>query len=280
MSLKGTILLRISFGEPRFFKKDKELTAEVQDKNQMSKDSGNFNKRLIPASHLKRWKDVEKFLRKKFYELTTPWDDSGYRVCTPDAFWKFQRYWNEHHPLMIQHRDDFLSEYDDIVELQRNRLGDAFIRGEFPALDEVEKKFRADLDAMPIPEKGTLIHLGEEEEKRLIKRAEERLLEAHKENYKSLLSVTEHLAKTLSDEGKTKNCHSTTLTNVIDLAERIPDLNFQDDPMLNQMADHIKDLCANIEMKDLKQDEELRKKIAAGATETSQHIESMVALYA
>lgn len=280
MSMKGTILLRFSAGRPQFYKKDKELTAETQDNNSMSADAGNFNKCLIPTSYLKKWDKTVTALRAKFYELTSPYDDSGYRICTPDAFWKFQRDYTEHQQILENVKAEFLQDYGNIVNEQRARLGDAFHLEEFPSVDMIEGKFRLETDVAEVPQKGALFHLGEAEEKRLLAKAEERLNNSHLGNYHRLLRAVNHLAVTLSDDGKTKNCKSTTLTNVQELADVIPDINFKEDPLLNQLAEQTRELVASLSMSELKKDDEVRQRVAAGATETSKHIESMVALYA
>ena len=278
--MKGTILLRFSAGRPQFYKKDKELTAETQDNNGMSSDAGNFNKCLVPSSYLKKWDKTVTALRAKFYELTSPWDDSGYRICTPDAFWKFQRDYTEHQTILDGIKNEFVNEYTNIIDQQRHRLGAAFHLSDFPTLESITGKFRIETDVAEVPKKGALIHLGEAEEKRMLEKAEQRLNESHLGNYHRLLRAVNHLAATLSDDAKVKNCKSSTLTNVQELAEVIPDINFKEDPLLNQLAEQTRELCSSLTMSEIKKDDAIREKIAAGATETSQHIESMVALYA
>lgn len=277
---KGNILLSLSTGRPRFFKKDKELTAETQDKNRMAADSGSYNKCLIPTSCLRSWDKAITGLRSRFYELTSPYDDSGYRICTPDAFWKFQREYTESQQILMNSKDEFISGYGDTIDQQRTRLGDAFHLSDFPSIDEIEGKFKLEINVAEIPKKGALFHLGEAEEEQLIKKTEERMDASHRNNYQRLFKVVNHLATTLSDGDKTKHCKSTTLTNAQDLAEVIPDINFKDDPILNQLAEQTQQLLSSVSMTDLKKDDEARKRVAAGATETSQHIESMFALYA
>lgn len=280
MSLNGTILLRLSFGKPRFDRKDKDLTSDIQDRNKMSKDSGNYNKCLIPNQYFKVWDQIVTQLRTEFYKLTSPWDDSGYRICKPDAFWKFQRSYNEHHQILMTFVDEFIKDYPQIVHQQRGRLGDAFFASEFPPVETLKEKFRIEIDTAQVPEKGTLIHLGEAEEKRMIEKVEMRLQQAHLHNYQRLLETVTHLATTLKDKDKTKNCKSSTLTNLQELVDTLPSLNFKDDPILTDLADKAKELCHELSMKDIKQDDQLRERVAAGATETSQHIESIVALFA
>lgn len=281
MSVKGTVLIRFSAGRPQFYKKDKALTAETQDNNKMSGDAGNFNKCLIPTSYLKEWDKGISALRAWFYDLTSPYDDnSGYRICTPDGFWKFNRIYLESQQTLMGVKSKFVDNYEAIIDEQRCRLGDAFHVGDFPQAEAIEAKFRMEIDVAEVPKKGALFHLGEEEEKRLLAKAEERLNASHLGNYQRLLRAVNHLTATLSDEGKLKNCKSTTLTNVQELADVIPDINFKDDPLLNQLADQTRQLLDSVSMSDLKKDDETRQRIAAGATETSQHIESMVALYA
>lgn len=282
MSAKGTILLKFSAGRPQFRKLDKALTAETQNRNMMSDDSGNFNKCLIPKNYFDKWDKTITMLRTKFYELTSPWDDSGYRICTPDAFWKFQRAWAEHENVLESFRDDFLMRYDDIRQQQKRRLGSAFDPDEYPPAVDIAPKFRFETDVAQVPEKGNLAaSLGEEEEARVVARVEERMLEAHKENYRRLFEAVSHLAKTAGDEKKLKHCKSSTLENVRKMVELIPALNFMDDPGLADLADSARKLCDDMTMEELKKGgDELRTHVHQTASATAEHIETMMELYA
>jgi len=282
MPRKGTILLKFSAGRPQFHKLDKVLTSETQNRNAMSEDSGNFNKHLIPKKYFEKWDKTITMLRTRFYELTSPWDDSGYRICTPDAFWQFQKEWREHEAALEAFKNDFISRYTDIRDEQQRRLGNAFDPGEFPDPDETARRFRVETDVAQVPEKGGATSiLGEQKESEIIAKAEDRLNTAHKENYQRLFKALSHLAKTVKDPDKLKRCKSSTLENVREIADLIPALNFMDDPGLQQLADDARTMCEDLDIKELKQSEEaLREDLAKKAGSTASHIETMMELYA
>lgn len=280
MSLKGTILLRLSCGRPQFRRLDRELSAETQHNNHMSEDAGNFNKVLLPNKHLKTWDQNINALRSRFYELTSPYDDSGYRVCTPLAFFEFQRYYSEHKQVLDTFKDSFIREYPDLVEQQRTRLGNAFAHAEFPQVNNFADKFKVETDVSSLPETGTLFHLGEEEEKRIVEKAEARLDEAHRGNYERLLKVLSHLTSTLRDEDRLKNCRSTTLSNVQELAATIPMLNFKEDTLLNEMAKKVEDMCTELSIQELKKSKVTRTSVVSSAEEAVRDIEDALCLYA
>jgi hypothetical protein len=152
-------------------------------------------------------------------------------------------------------------------EEQRLRLGKAFSIKDFPPVDEVASRFHYGTDCASVPEKGKLASmLGEEQERRIVERTEQRMEEAHRANTDRLLQALNHLVTVASCEDRTAKAKSSTVGNLQKVAELIPDLNFRNDPTLNQAAYKVRKLVEGLTMKDIKDSATLRKQVAAEAS--------------
>jgi len=271
---KGTLLLRFSSGRPRFSKLDKGLTIETQTSHGMADDALGVTKKLIPKDYFKKWDKTVSYLRTEFYRLTSSWDDSGYRLCTVDAFWKFQRIWMEHSQVLEDFKEDFLSRYPEIREAQRTRLNGNFDESEFPPLETVRERFRYETDCAELPRKGTIAQFySEEQEREIIEKVEQRMAQSHHENYERILKALKHLADTTASADRTKNCKSSTLENVKELVEVIPAINFAGDPALDQLASEVSMAFKHLEMSTIKDDQGIREKVSAAARQMAQQLE-------
>jgi len=267
------MLARVSFGRPAFRKVDKRISEEVRDSHNMSDDAGRYNKVLIAKENLEAWDKCVTAIRTRFYQLSLPWDDSGYRIVSPDTYFDLQKVWREETSNLARIKREFIAGYSDMVKAQYERLRGAFDPAEYPSSDELEERFKFDMSVMGLPKEGDFRHqLTDEDERRILASAEARMADSVKDIYARLLTTVRHLAETTADKDRTKNCRTTTVSNLRDLVEIAPKLNIMGDPLFDLLVDEARELVDEIDISDIKKDDAVRRDVAERSRVTADNI--------
>jgi len=135
--------------------------------------------------------------------MTLPWDDNGYRVLPSAAYMdhteKMRELSNRFDPAV----EALAREFGNLVEQARVRLGGLFRPEDYPAPDELRRKFSFETKVMPLPDAGDFrVTLGDEEKERINRQitatVEASLQLASRDLWQRLYEAVSHLAERLS----------------------------------------------------------------------------------
>jgi len=245
-------------------KMDKRTQAEViSAKGAGSAKAASVYKNLF--SSCPELEDITKFQAKarlRHYQLTLPWSDNGQRLLPTRALLDYQTEMSRHEQQFHLLVDAFLNKYDTLVAAAAFKLGTLFDRGEYPLRDQVARRFRFDIDYTPLPTAGDFrLDIESTVQRELVQRYEDRMAaqvaaaqqDAWSRMYAALTRLKDRL--TLTEEGKRKVFHDTTVTNAQELCDLLTQLNVTNDPALEKARRQLEDAIAGVEPAELRKEE-------------------------
>jgi hypothetical protein len=265
------MLVQLSISQWTARKLDKKVSAEVADAKRAAKGAGNYNKKLL--GDCAELDAVNKFVanvRNANYSMTMPWGDSGLRMVSTKAYFKY-----------VQAMTAFQNEFDakvkaflDVYEWEVSRaqvsLGDMFSRDEYPTLASVQSKFSFRLDEIPVPEADNfhtdLQHeIAESIKAKYKKFYSEQMHNAMKEVWERVHGALARMVERLdyNDDGTKKVFRDTLVDNVREMVALLDDYNVAKDPAMERMRMQIEDALLGVTPDALREDEYLRKETKA-----------------
>lgn len=255
-------------------KYDRKISLEVAEQHAATADAGRFNKHLLPGN-AESYEAVHKKgreLRAFYYENTLPWSKDGQRILPTANYEDFtegvRRFKREYQLLA----DDFIREYPILKEDARVLLNGMFNEMDYPTAEEMRDRFSIDIETLPLPTANDFrVALASEEVERIQRQIESRLQQemanANKELWNRLHYAVDNMVLRLSNpEGR---FHDTLVSNLQQIVELVPKLNFTGDEDLQNVSDACSAALAIHSPQALRDDMALRTKVAAQAKEIS-----------
>jgi hypothetical protein len=158
--------------------------------------------------------------------------------------------------------DAFLDKYDVLVAAAAFKLGTLFDREEYPLREQVARRFRFDIDITPLPVAGDFrLDIESDVQRELVEKYESRLAtqvaaaqqDAWTRMYEALTRLKDRL--TLTEDGKRKVFHDTTVTNAQDLCGLLTQLNVTNDPVLEKARQQLENALLDVEPTELRKEE-------------------------
>jgi hypothetical protein len=255
-------------------KYDRKISLEVSEQHTSTTDAGRFNKHLLPGS-AESYEAVHKKgreLRTFYYENTLPWSKDGQRILPTANYDDFsdgvRRLKREYNMLA----DEFVREYPLLKEDARVLLNGMFNEMDYPRTDEMRNRFAIEIETLPMPSADDFrVNLANEEVDRIKKQIEMRmkveLEKANKDLWNRLRNAVDNMVLRLSaPEGR---FHDTLVSNLQQIVELIPRLNFTGDEDLQKVSDVCVSALTRHTAQELRENAETRAKVAAQAKEIS-----------
>ena len=248
-------------------KQDKSTQAEVvANKGANSKRAASVYKNLF--SECKELDALTKFqarARAEHYRLTLPWNDQGARLLPTASLLEYQqimgRYRNEFDTLV----DAFLDKYDTLVAAAAFQLGTLFDRDEYPARDQVARKFSMDTSFTPLPASGDFrLDIESSVQQELINqyeaRAQAQLAQANQDSWTRLHTALTKMSDrlTVDEDGKKRVFHDTLVTNAEELCDLLTVMNITNDPDLERARCRLVDALTGVTPKELREEDSTR----------------------
>ena len=245
-------------------KMDKRTQAEVV----AAKGSGSSRAASVYKSLFADCKELEaitKFQAKarlRHYQLTLPWSDNGLRLLPAKSLLDYKAEMNKHEQQFLLLVDAFLDKYDVLVAAAAFKLGTLFDREEYPLREQVARRFRFDIDITPLPVAGDFrLDIESDVQRELVEKYESRLAtqvaaaqqDAWTRMYEALTRLKDRL--TLTEDGKRKVFHDTTVTNAQDLCGLLTQLNVTNDPVLEKARQQLENALLDVEPTELRKEE-------------------------
>jgi len=273
--------VRVRFGKPQITKTDKGGTRAAQASAHATQGTGRYVKDLYPKDFLKPWDQEVTKVRGTLDKWFAPYDDTGWRLGTGPQAFKFQAEWSRINETLRKIRQDLVTEFNNIVLRQRNMLGTMFNPEDYPSSDVFESRFRWSMELEPVPvfTDPVFKQLSSEIVGNTQRLVESRIKDAQMDGYRRLLASVSHLADVAADEAKVKNSKTSTLTNVQELVDILPSLNFLKDPLLDECIRQVATAVKDLQPRALKEDEKVCKDVAQSMRDAVANIETAIEMF-
>lgn len=269
---------------------ERDLADKTADDQQAEHGMFFTTKKLVPREAITSvTRAITKF--KTFhYDNTLPWLDNGIRIL-PSAH--FEKYNIEARKLiddaMIE-VDQFLKLYPKIRENSRKALGKAFDENDYPQPAVLRTRWEVRIRIMPLPDRADFradIPAGEIEtiRKNIDAQIQEGVKNATHDMFQRLHKVVSNMRDRVNEYGKqtpvkgkeairTRQLRDSAITNIRELCELLPSLNFTNDPTLTALAKEINDSLGKQNPDTLRENEDLRKSAVKKADDILERMKS------
>jgi hypothetical protein len=286
------MLCTVSISAWSGYKYDREASEELADIHGADKDSGRFNKRLVPRKELEEITRLIGLARRDHEFVTLPWSDNGYRVLPAAAYM-------DHTETMRRHAAEFkaaigrlLVRFEELVKNQ-SRLGTLFKVGDYPGMrdeggglrftfpDELRARFSFETRVLPLPNADDFrVSMGDEDRER-IKRQITQSIQASlrvgtRELWQRLYKVVEHMSQRMSEynaaeDGHKPRLYDSMITNIVEIVDVLPKLNIAGDTELDRMAGEVRRSLV-IDPQELRKSASARSDTARAAVDIAQRM--------
>lgn len=231
------LLTRIIISRWTATKNDKQVAAEI-DRAHSATNSGKFTKLLVDKTHTKGLMTSAGQIRQFHYSLTLPWDDDGDRLLPAKSLQKYNDGLRHLKAEDERLRHEFYAVYPTLVASAQKRLGTLYDPKDFPAVSELPGKYDMKILQKGVPDaKDFRVNVGDEVAAQIkasiTTENDTKFRQAMKDCYRRMDEVVGHISKTLRQEDP--RIFKTLVSNARDLIECLPDLNLNDDPLLEQL---------------------------------------------
>ena len=261
--VKECMLVNLQIGVWRGYKLDKAKTHEVTSEADAAPDAARVNKHLVSSAALSDITAIVTQLRHQFHAKTLPWKDNGDRILTRVIYMPFIE---EHEGLVTKFnaaKQDFLEEkYPAAMEQASFRMGEMFDPNDYPTVAQLAHKFYVNLDIDGIP---TAYDFRLKDNEAAM---QARVTKAMNGLWQKLAEPLEHFAERMEAEeldGKSLKFQATTISNLREIVDILPMLNFTGDKNLEGMRVEIERQITRYEPEDLRKNKLVRQAVGAQA---------------
>lgn len=228
-------------------KMDKKITREVEQAHN-AKNAGRFNKVLVAKTALEDVKKIASNARIFHYDNTLPWGDNGDRLLPSTNYFHYISKQRDFKQLFESAVQAFITSYPDIKEEARGQLNGMFNEADYPPLHQLTRKFSMETTFMPIANLDDFrISVNQIEVDRLRTEIEQhvftRINDATRNIWERIAVAVTHMYERLS--AKDAIFRDTLVTNISELIDLLPRLNFTDDREINSTIIEMKRLIVS-----------------------------------
>lgn len=254
--------------------RDKKAEAIVDEANHTS-NVGKYKKRLFPPESCGQINPHTMWLTScyrvyKFWkDHTAPWED-GRRILACGFLDQFSSRISG----LIDDADAAMLKFCEWLpegkELAKAKLNGMYNEADYPQVNDIKAKWSVKWMLFPIPQshhfiQGIISPALDQARVELEKHNEIALEESKRAVWMEVLGPVMHMAETLSLPGKPKFWDS-LVGNVVEVAHRIPAINFGGDTKLDEMRDALLKLTNDVNVEELRNNPLLREEKADEAS--------------
>jgi hypothetical protein len=263
----SSMLVELSISVWTGRKKDRAASDDVTRMNHANVGVASVNKKLL--GDCEELVAIQKFagnVRSGHYAMTMPWSDSGLRLLPTAQFFKYNEQITALRTEFDRLVETFLSAYDWEVMQAQTKLGNLFIRDEYPTIESLRDKFGFRINYIPLPDAGDWRVNMEQETTASLKAQYAAFYQAQMET--AMRDVWERLHEHVTrfikqlgvdEEGKKGKIFQSTIDHVQSLTDMLGMTNFTNDPNLSLAEARLRAALRDVTQADLKNDEFLRE---------------------
>ena len=271
------VLVDLNISALQARKYDKQVTAEIHDAKHADRDSGRYNKRLLPGEALAGITSVVNEARTYHLTHTQPWSSEGPRVLPVTLYAKYAETMRGFRQAFAAAVEQFVGLYPDYVEQAERRMNGLFKATDYPHVSQIGNKFDFDVSVMPMPTADDFRVALADDEAAAIRADVERRMEGvlktgTQDSAARILEVVGRMSERLkgykpaTERAKAENVFRDSLVaNVSDLVELLPAFNMTGDAKFDELIARMKkDLCS-YDAETLRSDDNIRDAVASRA---------------
>lgn len=251
------------------YRHDKAASQALTTQANAEADTARVNKHIIPKEALKDIVSAATAIRTHLYAKTMTWKDNGDRLLTRKIHFKFMQEHNDLVDVYDKAADKFVgTTYAEERARAEFRMGSLFNENDYPSVEQLRRKFSVSLDIDAVTTANDFrVQMSEdarEEVRRSMEAAmQDRVNRALGDVWQRLADKLGHYAATMSKEDQV--FRDTTVTNLEEIVDMLPDLNIFNDPGLKKMEEEIKEKLIGYTPTQLRKEPEVRAYVAEEA---------------
>lgn len=262
----SAMLVELSISTWTGRKLDKRASTDVTAQNYAVAGVANVNKKLL--GDCAELMAVQKFtgnLRNAHYSMTMPWSDTGLRLLPTTQYFKYNEAMTALQAEYARLVQLFLSAYDWEITQAQVKLGDLFIRDDYPTTAALHNKFEFRLTYIPLPDAGDFrIDIANDAAEELRAHYEKyygnqlanAMNDVWQRTYDALARMSERLG--YADHEKKKVFRDSLVENVSDMIDLLRVCNVAGNSQMAAMADRLEESMRGVTPEALREDEYLR----------------------
>lgn len=255
------MLCTVSISSWSGYKYDREASEEIADIHGADKDSGRFNKRLVPRKELEDITRLIGLARRDHEFVTLPWNDNGFRVLPAAAYM-------DHTETMRRRVAEFkaavsrLEARFEALVTSQSRLGTLFKVGDYPGMraengtlrfafpEELRERFSFETKVLPLPDADDFrVSMGDQDRERIKRQIAESIQASlrvgTRELWQRLYKVVSHMSQRMTEynvaeHGQKPRLYDSMITNIVEIVDVLPKLNIAGDTELDRMASEVR----------------------------------------
>jgi len=269
---------------------DKEVTTKTNTDYGASSKAGVYNKFLISKDELAKIQLAESNARKFHMDMTLPWKDGGDRMLPAKNFMRYNKGMRDRKQKFDSAVTTFLNQYPVLITSAQQVLGSMYKKAEYPTPSHMQTLFRFFTDIQPIPVSGDFrVELNQHEIAKIKKDIDESNKKSNEDAMTHLRNRLYDAVKTMANGMRTKldqdgkilkkgRVFDSYVDNIRELTKILPDLNIDDDQVLNDLAIEISDTLAAHTPGQLRQDAALKKETVETADDIMARMDGYMGL--
>ena len=286
------MLCTVSISAWSGYKFDREASEEIATIHGADKDSGRFNKRLVPRKELEEITNIIGRARRDHEFVTLPWSDNCYRVLPAAAYM-------DHTNTMRLHAAEFnaavsrlAARFEGVVTNQ-NRLGTLFKVEDYPGMrdeggrlrftvpEELRSRFSFETKVLPLPDADDFrVSIGDQDRERIKRQIAESIQASlrvgTRELWQRLYKVVSHMSQRMTEynaaqDGNKPRLYDSMITNIVEIVDVLPKLNIAGDTELDRMASEIRKSLV-LDPQEFRKSETMRSDAAKAAADIAQRM--------
>jgi len=236
-------------------KKNKRISEDVCAKSKAAADAGGWWTYLLPKSEVNAMVNAAWKVQARHLHYTYPWLDGGMRILPSCRFLQYRQDMTKAIGEYEAAIDAFVQRYPSIVAKSPERLGN--LNAAMPSATEIRGKFAMSHSIFPIPETDDFrVHMTDDEKNEVKTKVNDSinasLAVAVAAVWDKLTKAVEKIAEAMKD--KDKRFKNVLFTNLSQICDELPQLNFTNDPKLDEMRKHIQAMLAEFKPDEVRDD--------------------------
>ena len=247
-------------------KLDKKASADVASANYAKSGVANVHKKLLgDCAELKAIDTLVGEARTAHYSMTMPWSDTGLRLLTTKAYFKYHETMTDFKQRYVDLVNTFIQAFSWEMTQAQARLGDLHNPNDYPTVESLSSKFSFRLSYMPLPEAGDFrLDINTEAQDDIRSHYEtyystqlnNAMNDIWQRAFKCLSNMSERLDYA-SHESK-KVFRDTLVTNVLDIVDLLSVCNITNNSQMEAMRMKLEDTLQGVTPDALREDAFLR----------------------
>lgn len=269
---------------------DKAKSLDLTEAHKAKDKSAHISKKLIDAPTLKEIAKLVTQARELHKELTSPWFENGARILSAPMFHRHKDGLEAIQEKFGPLADQFEREYPSLIyeaSREHDALGLLWNESDYPKVTRIRSKFAWRVSYFNLPDEADFrVDIGQDAIDQVKSQitstvnsmAANAIRDVMERAHEVVASMVESLTKFDPEKsGKARGTFRDTLvTNIRDLADIMPGLNFMGDARIDQLATTLRELTM-VDAEQLRASDNIRTGTLAKAIEIQQAVSNFMA---